>query len=170
MAEALPDQRITINSRKFDGSIRRSWQCDLVEQNGPLYIFRGVFEQEVLHPDLGTIRRGTISYEYYWLDRWFNIFRFHEPDGQLRNFYCNISMPPAFENAVLDYIDLDIDVLIWPDWKYEILDLAEYESNARDFEYPDDVRFRVKAALEELLRMIDDRDLPGAGEYLHQLS
>lgn len=170
MAEALPDQRITINSRKFDGSIRRSWQCDLVEQNGPLYIFRGVFEQKVLHPDLGTIRRGTISYEYYWLDRWFNIFRFHEPDGQLRNFYCNISMPPAFENAVLDYIDLDIDVLIWPDWKYEILDLAEYESNARDFEYPDDVRFRVKAALEELLRMIDDRDLPGAGEYLHQLS
>src|SRR5215210_5537237 len=85
----------TINSRKYDQSIRRSWQCRLLQQSGRLFVFEGVFDLDVQHDDLGIIRRGSVSYEYYWLDRWYNVFRFHEPEGQLRNYYCNINTPPA---------------------------------------------------------------------------
>ena len=65
-------------------------------------MFLGVFDLEVEHPDLGIIRRGTVSYEYYWLDQWYNVFRFENPDGPLRNYYCNVNMPPVFANNVLD--------------------------------------------------------------------
>ncbi|MEO7659971.1 MAG: DUF402 domain-containing protein [Pyrinomonadaceae bacterium] len=164
MAEALPDQRITINSRKYDGSIRRTWQCGLIEQTGPQYLFLGIFDQDVIHSDLGTLSRGTLSYEYYWLDRWFNIFRFHEPDGTFRNFYCNISMPPVFKNGVLDYVDLDLDVLVWPGWRFEILDEAEYAENAQKFDYPATVRDSSASALSKLLKLIENRKLPGSAE------
>ena len=103
---------IQINARKFDNKIHRSWKCKFIEQRDSLLIFAGEFDREITHNDLGIIRRGTVSYEYYWLDRFYNIFRFHEPEGSLRNFYCNVNVPPTFENGVLDYIDLDIDVLV----------------------------------------------------------
>lgn len=154
------NRQMTINSRKFDGKIHRSWKCKFVEQKQSLLVFVGEFEKEVRHSQLGIIRRGTISYEYYWLDGWFNVFRFHEPEGELRNFYCNINLPPKFENGVLDYVDLDIDILVWNDFRVEILDLDEFETNAKIFDYPTDLKIQIKKTCSELLEMIARREFP----------
>jgi uncharacterized protein len=151
---------ITVNSRKLDGTIRRSWNCELVEDLGSLMTFVGKFDEDVRHPDLGHIKKGTVSYEYYWRDRWYSIFRFHEPSGSLRNFYCNINMPPRFENGVLDYIDLDIDVVVWPDFSYVILDRDDFEQNASLLNYSSEVKEKVEATLNELLELIESRYLP----------
>ena len=154
------NKAITINSRKYDGSIHRSWQATLIEQSTSLLKFVGEFDQVIKHQHIGVIRRGTISYEYYWLDRWYNVFRFHEPNGEFRNFYCNINLPPIFDNDVLDYIDLDIDVLIWKDFSYSILDLDEFEENAVIFKYPKELITKIKMNLKELIHQIEHRKFP----------
>ena len=154
------NKAITINSRKYDGSIHRSWQATLIEQNTSLLKFVGEFDQEIKHQHIGVIRRGTVSYEYYWLDRWYNVFRFHEPNGEFRNFYCNINLPPIFDNDVLDYIDLDIDVLIWKDFSYSILDLDEFEENAVIFKYPTELITKIQMNLKELIHQIEHRKFP----------
>ncbi len=151
---------VVINARKFDGSIRRTWSAELKETREDLMIFLGIFEHEVKHEQLGIIRSGTLSYEYYWTDRWYNVFRFHEPDGGLRNYYCNVNMPPAFSDGVLDYVDLDIDVIVWPDGRHDVLDLDDFEANARLYAYPENVVQRAEAALAELLAMIGRGDFP----------
>ncbi|MGC2237370.1 MAG: DUF402 domain-containing protein [Pyrinomonadaceae bacterium] len=153
-------KEIFINSRKFDGKIHKSWKAELIERNDSLLIFVGEFEKEVKHSNLGVIRRGTISYEYYWLDRWYNIFRFHEPDGALRNFYCNVNMPPKFENGVLDYVDLDIDILVWKDFKYEILDAGEFEENAGKYNYSESLKQTVDLNVKEIINLIENRKYP----------
>ncbi|HEY0427832.1 MAG TPA: DUF402 domain-containing protein [Pyrinomonadaceae bacterium] len=151
---------VTINSRKFDGIIHRSWKAELIEIKDSLLIFVGEFEKEIRHLHLGVIRRGTVSYEFYWRDRWFNVFRFHEPDGSLRNFYCNINMPPKFENDVLDYVDLDIDILVWKDFKYQILDADEFEENAEKYKYTENLKQIVDASVKELVNLIENRKYP----------
>jgi len=151
---------ITINSRKFDGKIHRSWKAELIKQENFLLTFVGEFDKEIEHPHLGVIRRGTISYEFYWLDRWYNVFRFHEPDGDLRNFYCNINMPPTFEKEILDYVDLDIDVLVWKDFSFEVLDLDEFEENAVKYHYSPEVYDKANESLAELIVMIKKKSFP----------
>lgn len=155
-----PTQQITINSRKFNGQIHRSWKADFIEKQDSLLIFVGEFEEEVRHSKLGVIRRGTISYEYYWLDRWYNIFKFHEPEGRLRNFYCNLNMPPEFQNNVLDYIDLELDVLVSKDFDVEILDREEFEDNSNLFGYSEDLIAKTYETLQELLKIIENRAFP----------
>ncbi len=145
---------ITVNSRNLDGTLRRSWKCELVERRDPLIIFVGEFDADIHHADLGHIVKGTVSYEYYWLDRWYNVFRFHEPSGELRNYYCNINMPPTFDGNVLDYVDLDIDVLVRPDLSPVVLDRDDYERNSTIFGYSDDVKSSVEQTLEDLLELI----------------
>jgi Uncharacterized domain/protein associated with RNAses G and E len=154
------DDTITVNSRKFDGSIRRSWTCRLIGQENTLLVFEGVFDCDVRHDDLGFIRRGTISYEYYWLDRWYNVFRFHEPEGKLRNYYCNLNMPPVFENGVLDYVDLDLDVLVWKDFSYKVLDREDFEENSAKFDYSEELRRTVEKSLAEIIRLIETKAFP----------
>lgn len=151
---------VTIISRKFDGKIHRSWKAKLIEKKDSLLEFVGIFEKEIRHDYLGVIRRGTVSYEFYWLSGWFNVFRFHEPEGELRNFYCNINLPPRFENNILDYIDLDIDVVVWRNFSFQILDLEEFAENADKFSYPKEVIFEAKENLKKLIERIENREFP----------
>ena len=145
--------QVTINSRKYDRTICRTWRAELIERVRSLLVFAGEFDLDVDHADLGFIPRGTVSYEYYWLDRWYNVFRFLLPDGGLRNYYCNVNMPPTFENGVLDYVDLDIDVLVWPDGSHQVLDMDEFEENAVLFGYSNDVRTNAIDSLSKLISL-----------------
>lgn len=151
---------VTINSRKFDGTRHRTWRANLESESESLLTFVGEFDEEIRHPHLGIIRRGTISHEYYWLDRWYSVFRFHEPGGELRNFYCNVNIPPVLENGVLDYVDLDIDVLVWPDFTYEIFDRDDFERNAIKYLYSKELIAQAEASLEQLITLIEGREFP----------
>jgi protein associated with RNAse G/E len=118
------------------------------------------FAEAVDHELLGTISAGTISTEYYWLDRWYNIFRFSEPSGKLLSHYCNINAPPTFDGRVLSYVDLDIDVLVQPDFSYEILDLDDFEQNAMRYGYPVEIQHNARHAVAELIELIGARAFP----------
>ena len=156
----MPGSVVTVNSRNFDGTLRRSWKADLVRLDKPLIELVGMFDVEVDHSDLGLIRRGTVSYEYYWLDRWYNVFRFHEPTGEFRNYYCNINMPPEFANDILDYVDLDIDILVDESGAISILDMEEFADNSRRFSFPQTVIASAKRAVDELITLIEKREFP----------
>ncbi|MGI8813456.1 MAG: DUF402 domain-containing protein [Pyrinomonadaceae bacterium] len=144
--------------KNFDGSVRKTWKCKLLEQTCTLVTFVGEFFEDVSHAELGLIRQGTLSYEYYWLGRWYNVFRFCEPDGSLRNYYCNVNMPPIYDGNMLEYVDLDLDLLVWPDGSYQVLDRDEFEANSLRFEYPFEVRANAESALVELIQMAETGD------------
>lgn len=125
-----------------------------------MLVLDGEFDSEIEHDLLGKIACGTHSLEYYWLDRWYNVFRFSQPTGELRNYYCNVNVPPTFNGAVLSYVDLDLDILVQPDFSYQLLDEEDFERNARLYAYDDELRANARRALEELVAMIDTRAFP----------
>jgi len=145
---------------KYDGREHRRWPARIAKVDGSLLVLDAVFAEEVEHDLLGKISAGTISTEYYWLDRWYNVFRFGDPKRQFQNFYCNINQPPSFDGHVLSYIDLDIDVLVAPDFTYQVLDLDDFEENARRYSYPEEVHANAHRALTELTAFIEARAFP----------
>jgi uncharacterized protein len=150
----------TVNARKFNGRIHKTWQAELISQNEDLLVLLGKFGSDIKHPYLNVIRRGTVSYEFFWLKKWFNVFRFHEPNGQFRIFYCNINLPPTISDNTLDYVDLDIDVIVQRDMSYRILDLEEFRQNSLKFPYPEEVTKKCLESLCELQFMIKNRLFP----------
>ena len=151
---------ITIRVLKYDGREYRSWKARLREVRDRRLVLDAEFDVEVRHDSLGTIPKGTRTIEYYWLDRWYNMFQFLRDDGRTRLFYCNINTPPAWEGSVLSYVDLDIDILVEPDLSYQVLDLNEFEINAKQYGYSDETKRRAHAAVEELKQMIEGRQFP----------
>lgn len=135
---------------KDDGVEHKRWPARVVKQVGPLIVLDAVFPEEIQHDLLGTISSGTVSKEYYWLDRWYNIFRFSN------RFYCNVTKPPAFDGAVLTYVDLDIDILVESDFSYRILDVEDFEARL----YPAEVKRSARNALDEVIGLIQTRSFP----------
>ena len=151
---------IVVSVLKYDRLEHRRWRARVAKIVRPLLVLDAVFEEEIKHDLLGTISSGTVSTEYYWLDRWYNVFRFSDKSGKLKNFYCNVNQPPSFDGRVLSYIDLDIDVLVAPDLTYKILDLDDFEANAKAYAYPEDVQANAHRALKELTKLIEARAFP----------
>ena len=150
MAGNKQTRDIIVRVLKYDGRERRRWAAKVVEQVGPLIVLDAVFDEEIQHDLLGTIAWGTVSKEYYWLDRWYNIFRFND------RFYCNVTQPPSFDGTTLTYVDLDIDVLVESDFSYRILDLEDFESS----QYPAEVQQSARQALKELISLVETRSFP----------
>jgi uncharacterized protein len=159
-----PDN-IMVRVLKYDGTEYRRWYARLVRREGSLVVLDAEFETDVSHHLLGEIRRGTRTVEYYWLDRWYNIFRFLREDGETRLYYCNINTLPSLENDVLTYIDLDIDLLVQPDSSYRVLDLEEFDGNAILYGYSDQVQAEAHAAVSELISLIERHEFPFLFEY-----
>ena len=151
MAENRKAQaEIVVRVYKYDGRQHRTWRARLAEQVGPLITLDAVFEEEVEHDLLGRIAPGTVSKEFYWLDSWYNVFRF---GGK---FYCNVTEPPSFDGSLLTYVDLDIDVLVEQDFSYRILDLEDFEL----YPYPAEVKQKARQALAELISLVETRTFP----------
>ena len=151
---------VVVHSCKYDGRVARTWGARLARGEGPLLVLDAVFDELIEHPLLGTIRPGTLSTEYYWTDRWYSVFRFAEPSGALRNFYCNINTPARFDGRVLSYVDLDIDVLVAPDLSFRVLDEDEFALHAEQYGYPEDLRAAARQSLAELISLIEGRRFP----------
>jgi uncharacterized protein len=151
---------IVVHSYKYDGRLHREWPARLLRLEGSLIVVEGSFGEEVEHPLLGLIKAGTRSTELFWTDRWYSVFRFQEPSGELRNFYCNVSTPARLSDGVISFVDLDIDVLVGPDFSFRILDQEEFESHAKLYNYPPLYRFRVQESVKEIVSLIERRQFP----------
>lgn len=154
---------ILVRACKYDGSEHRRWEAQVLSQEGSLIVLDAKFPDEIIHDLLGTIASGTHSLEYYWLDRWYNIFRFRQPNGELRNYYCNVNVPPTFDDETLSYVDLDLDILVEPDFSYQILDVEDFDRNAGHYGYSTEVKQNARQAVDELIRMIQTREFPFSG-------
>ena len=153
-------EQITVRVLKYDGAEYRRWSAALERQDDSLIVLDAAFADEVQHDLLGNIKCGTRTIEYYWFDRWYNVFRFLEEDSTTKVFYCNVNMPPALRGGILSYIDLDIDILVQRDFSYQVLDLDEFAANAVRYGYSEPVKRQAHSAVDQLISLIESRQFP----------
>jgi predicted RNA-binding protein associated with RNAse of E/G family len=93
------------------------------------------------------LRRGDRFVETFYADRWYNVFEIHDcDDDHLKGWYCNIGHPAVIEDGSVSYIDLALDLLVYPDGKQLVLDEDEFDELALSPE----VNQQARLALEEL--------------------
>jgi protein associated with RNAse G/E len=62
---------------------------------------------------------------FFYKDKWFNIIAQFKERGIF--YYCNIQTPYIIEESTIKYIDYDIDLRVFPDSTFRVLDKSEYE-------------------------------------------
>jgi protein associated with RNAse G/E len=75
---------------------------------------------------------------------------FFESDRKIRNLYFNVCRPPRISPSSVDFVDLDIDIVIWPDGSFETLDIDEFQANSTRFSYPHDLESEIRKAVMEI--------------------
>ncbi|MDY6847393.1 MAG: DUF402 domain-containing protein [Chloroflexota bacterium] len=104
-----------------------------------------------------TLRTNDRSIERYYSNRWYNVFEIHDrDDDRLKAWYCNVTTPAAFEPGKISYVDLALDVLVYPDMTYLVLDQDEFEILDLSTHH----RQKALQAPEKLLVIVESGELP----------
>ena len=75
-----------------------------------------------------VFKTGDRFVEYYYTDRWYNIFIIHDRDTKkIKGWYCNIGKPAVIEDGIVSYVDLALDLWVAVDGKQTVLDEDEFE-------------------------------------------
>lgn len=90
--------------------------------------------------------------ERYFSRRWYNIFEIHDrDDDHLKGWYCNITQPAEFSPGQITYVDLALDLLVYPDLTYLVLDDDEFDNLSIDQQ----TREEATTALEALISLVE---------------
>jgi protein associated with RNAse G/E len=154
-----------IESYKHDGRLHRTWEGSKLLHSGLTYIC-GNNQIKVREADgREWVTREPAICTFYPYD-WFNVVAMLRMDGIY--YYCNIGSPAYWRNGILTYIDYDLDVKIYPDWSYEILDEEEFQENITKMSYPVQVVAKVREANHKLISMMQQRIGPFEAENIER--
>ncbi|MDD2203118.1 MAG: DUF402 domain-containing protein [Bacilli bacterium] len=141
--------KLQIHSYKHDGTIYRSWDEAVILDNNAQYMVVGNNKTLVTEVDGRTWKTKEPAIIYFYKNNWYNVIC--QLKGRGIYYYCNIATPYIIEDNTIKYIDYDLDLRIFPDGTYKILDRAEYQYHKGKMNYSEEIDLIVKRELENLI-------------------
>jgi protein associated with RNAse G/E len=150
-------QPITVIKNDHNGKEVWSYDGEVIERGESRIILEAFFNREDRDDGYITWRRGDRFVEYFYNDRWYNIFEVHDVESDtIKGWYCNITRPAHFTDTTIASDDLALDLFVYPDGRTLVQDEAEYT----DLPIPSEDRARAEEALRVLQLMVTQRQPP----------
>ena len=148
---------VTVVKLNTLGEARIQYEGEIVKRLENGVVIQAYWKQAA--KDLGYTRfePGDCFTEYYYSDRWYNIFDIADAGGQRKGWYCNIAQPASIFDGRVEQVDLLLDVWVDPRGFPLVLDEDEFEA---DNTLNAELRKAALDGLRELLEMIAAQQEP----------
>jgi uncharacterized protein len=148
---------ITVVKQSPQGEPKVQYQGEIIERSHDEVIIQAYWRQPAKDLGYTEFEPGDSFTEYYYADKWFNIFDITSVDGRRKGWYCNVAEPASISDDCIMQIDLLLDVWVDPTGKTLILDEDEFEA---DTTLTDEQRRGAEQGLQHLLALIAERSEP----------
>ena len=148
-----PGTYVYIQSYKHDGSLHRTWCRGFVLEANEEKIIAVTDKTWVIESDGRRWLTREPAICFFYPHNWFNIISMIRMSGI--HYYCNLASPSLYDGEAIKNIDYDLDVKLYPDGGYQILDENEYAEHARQMEYPQEIKHIVEGQMEELIHRME---------------
>jgi protein associated with RNAse G/E len=139
--------RIKVQKKNPAGEVTYQYDGVLLSRDEQSIVLEAFFDRGDMEFMDVVFKTGDRFVEYYYTDRWYNIFVIHDRDDRnIKGWYCNIGMPAVFEDGVVSYVDLALDLWVSVDGKQTVLDEDEFGQ----LDLPEDLRRQAQNGLQEL--------------------
>lgn len=156
MATIKPGSKVLVHAYKHKDKLYRSWSNVTVLEENDEYIV--LVNEDVLITELGGRKWKTTepALWFFLKGSWYNIICMFKE--QVINYYCNLASPFEIQNNVIKYIDYDLDIKVFNDGSFKILDLKEFNRNRFQYEYSREIIETIWEKVDELKQLIKTKD------------
>ena len=157
---------INIHSYKHNKTLHRSWiNSYVIESNNKQIV--AVTDKTLVFETKNrkwTTKEPAIC--FFYPDKWFNIIAMIRDKGIF--YYCNLASPSLYDKEGIKNIDYDLDVKVFPDGKYKILDENEFLYHSNKMNYPESIVDILEDELNTLIEMIQLKKGPFNNDIIMQ--
>jgi len=141
--------KLKIYCYKHDGSLEHTSDEAIVLENNEDVLICGNGRTRITEKDGRSHMTNEPAVLFFYKNHWFNII------GQLKKYglfyYCNIASPFVIEDGIIKYIDYDLDLRVFPDGGFRVLDRNEYNYHKKLMKYSDELDGIIKGELSYLI-------------------
>jgi protein associated with RNAse G/E len=149
---------ISIHSYKHNKKIHRIWKKSLCLYQDSKLLITANNRTRVIESDGRSWHTKEPAVCYFYSDLWFNIIGMLKKDGIY--FYCNLSSPYLYDGEAIKYIDYDLDIKVFPNGSYTLLDEKEYISHLGTMSYPQEIQEIINTHKKILIDRITKKEHP----------
>lgn len=162
-------RQVVVRKLKFDGSVRSEWPGDLVESTAEWAV--------VYHDPLRHEKRQDAPSEsgvpahllhYVGLRLPVTVLFAYSSRFEFLDAKCDAALPGALHGDRLDFVDLDLDVIVLPGGQHYVRDQEIFAERAVSMGYDDRTKRVAHLGILHSLRMVRGRKFPfdGSAEAL----
>jgi protein associated with RNAse G/E len=149
--------RIKVQKKNPAGDVTYQYEGDLVRRDENTIVLNALFDRRDMPFQDIVFKTGDRFVEFYYSDRWYNIFEIHDrDDGQIKGWYCNVGMPAVFEEGIVSYVDLALDLWVSSNGNQTVLDEDEFAQLGLE----EEVRAGAMLGLQELRLLFESKNPP----------
>ena len=147
-----------IHCYKHNGEAYQASEETIILDIKDEYIVCGNYMVDVTEPEGHSYKTKELAIIYFYKHNWFNCI------AQLKSFglfyYCNMASPYIIDDNVIKYIDYDLDLRVFPDGAFKVLDRGEYKYHKATMNYPKEIDDILKDQLTELINLVREKKIP----------
>ena len=147
-----------IHCYKHNGEAYQASEETIILDIKDEYIVCGNYMVDVTEPEGHSYKTKELAIIYFYKHNWFNCI------AQLISFglfyYCNMASPYIIDDNVIKYIDYDLDLRVFPNGSFKILDRMEYKYHKKQMHYSNRLDFILKYELGNLIDMVRRNEMP----------
>ena len=155
MSKLKIGDKLQVHCYKHNGTLYRVCDEATVVDVQPDFLVCGNYKTRITEKD-NIEKVNFYSYKtnepailFFFKDKWYNVI------GQLKDsgvyYYCNIASPYIIDDGLIKYIDYDLDLRVFPNGSFKVLDRGEYKYHKRVMEYSKDLDKILRSELTKLI-------------------
>lgn len=145
-------KKYIIHSYKHDGKIHRAWDEAVLLDIKEDYLVFGNEKTKVIESDGRTWKTKEPAILFFFKKEWYNVIGQYKKDGIY--YYCNIASPYLIDEDAIKYIDYDLDLRVFADGSFKVLDRGEYNYHKSKMHYSEDIDRILKYELSQLIELV----------------
>ncbi len=117
-----------VTVRKLDHAGRQvtAYPGRVLRREDHAIVLRTFWDRAPLDVGYVILEPGDRWTEFFYADRWYNIFEIRASDGRLKGWYCNVTRPACISADEVAADDLALDLWVAPDGETQVLDEDEF--------------------------------------------
>jgi uncharacterized protein len=149
--------KVRIQKLNPDGEVKYEYGGTLLEKDEHQIVVEAFFDRDDMPFQDVVFKKGDHFLEFYYFDRWYNIFEIYDRDNnELKGWYCNVGKPVVMDGDIVSYVDLALDLWVSAIGDQVVLDEDEF----KDLELNDDMRIGALNGLKELRLLFATKKSP----------
>lgn len=156
--------KLAIHCYKHNGKIDRiSGEATILDITDE-YIVCANNKVKLTENDGRSHRTKEAAILFFYKNEWYNVLAQLKKYGLF--YYCNIASPYVIDGNIIKYIDYDLDLRIFPDDTFKVLDKNEYKYHKMTMKYSDEIDTIVQDSLNKLIEKKEKGEIPFQKEVI----